>query len=118
MLSSFQAIPGAGDLVEHTDTIRLFGPGVGGFLLLVLGVMLIKRKWPKSGGKAAEVGEYHTTLRGANTAAHATILALHADQQTTLRQAMTTIDRLATRDVTAPFTQPPPEPSGTQGGTP
>lgn len=105
---------GADQLVEHTETVKLLGPGVGGFLLLVLGQLAIRHKWPKAKTKTAEVDSYHVTLRGANEATHQTIRALNGDHHETMRRALGTIDRLLNKD--GPPSKPPDDSGSRSGG--
>ena len=106
--------PAADQLVEHTETVKLLGPGVGGGLLLVLGQMVIRHKWPKVKTKTAELDSYHATMRGATQATHETIRVISSEHHETMRRALGTIDRLVNRD--GPPSRPPGEPGSSSGG--
>lgn len=106
--------PVTDQLVEHTETVKLLGPGVGGFLLLVLGQMVIRHKWPKTKTKAGEIDSYHLTLRGATDATHQTIRVISSEHHETMRRALGTIDRLLSKD--GPPSRPPDDPGSAGGG--
>lgn len=90
------SLPAEG-IVEQTDTIKGFGPQVGGFVFLVLAVIAIKRKWPKPKTKPQEQVAFHETIRQGNQQAHETIRSLHGEQQQTLRVMLSGFTELGHR---------------------